>query len=102
MNISSDLISSTISSTNPPPAIAPPRPDGETSSPVTQVVPIKQTANSLSDDDRGALLSAARDLQDSGADFEQVRSFVDSELESSGVNAQPGGERTGQMVDLFA
>ena len=98
MNISSDLLTSTIS----PPVTPAPRPEGEASSPVSIVPSVDSTGVSLSDDDRGAMMSAARDLQDSGAGMDEIRSMVNSEMESRGADTASGSQNTGMMVDMFA
>ena len=98
MNVSTDLISATI--TEQP--SRPPRPEPETSVPPPHTTAIESLGSSLSENTRDSIFTAAQELQQSGADFEEVKAFVNSELEANGVEIPDGGQRSGQLVDLFS
>jgi hypothetical protein len=48
------------------------------------------------------LLAGAAKLEASGASFEEIRSFVDGELEANGVDTSGGDQRSGQLVDMMS
>ena len=43
-----------------------------------------------------------KELEKSGASFEEIKSFVDSELEANGVDVSGGQQRSGQLVDMMS
>lgn len=57
--------------------------------------------SALSDDVKDTLMAGVAELEDSGASFEEIKSFVDTELEANGVDVS-GGQRTGQLVDMMS
>ena len=104
MNISAsttDLTATTIAPDNTRPALPPPS-GGEGEGPVSQVIAIEQLGGTLSTDMKDSLMADAQVLEDSGASFEEVKSFVDSELESNGIDISPGPQRSGQFVDIMS
>lgn len=94
MNVSTDLFSATM--TEQP--SHPPQPEAK---PPTHATPIEALGSSLSENTRDSLLASAQELQQSGADFEEVQAFVSSELEANGVDLPAGGPRTGQLVNIY-
>ena len=94
MNVSTDLFSATMTE---PPRQSPPEVQ-----PPPHATAIETLGGSLPEQARDSLLYAARELQQSGADFEQVKAFVNSELESNGVDLETSHQRSGQLVDLFS
>ena len=105
MNISAsttDLTATTIAPDNTRPAPPPPPSGGEGEGPVSQVIAIEQLGGTLSTDLKDSLMADAQVLEDSGASFEEVKSFVDSELESNGIDISPGPQRSGQFVDIMS
>lgn len=96
MLISPDLLSATIS-----PAVQPPPTAEPDISPATQVPTIENWGNALSDDARDALYAGARDMEEAGASEEQVREFVENQLESQGASVPEGAPKTGRLIDVF-
>lgn len=41
-------------------------------------------------------------LQSAGSSLEEIRTFVDSELESNGVDLSGGARRSGQLIDMMS
>lgn len=62
----------------------------------------KRPGGSLSDSAKDALYAEVSKLQGAGASLEEIRSFVDSELESNGVDLSGGARRSGQLIDMMS
>lgn len=63
---------------------------------------IEKLGGSLSDAAKDALFAGVSELENAGASFEQIKSFVDSELEANGVDLSGGARRSGQLIDMMS
>lgn len=63
---------------------------------------IEQSGKPLSDDVKDEILARAQQLQDTGTSFEEVKGFVDSELEDHGMQLPEGSSRSGQFIDTYS
>lgn len=99
MNVSPDLMSSTISSVG---SQSPPSIIGDNHGPPDHATTIQSLGGTLSQDTKDALLAGVSQLEESGASFEVIKSFVDTRLEASGIDASGGNHRTGQLVDIMS
>ena len=102
MSISTDIMSATISEPmsgyRPPPP-----PDGVGGAELPNAVSvIEQTGSTMTDNVKGSLLAGAVELDKSGASFEDIKSFVDTELEANGIGFSDGYQRSGQLVDMMS
>lgn len=101
MTISTEFSASTAVSTpssRPPP---PPGGDKQGEAP-SHANAIEKLGSSLSDEVRSAMLASVEQMEEDGASFEEIKSFVDSELEANGVDIPEEGPRRGQLVDLYS
>ena len=100
VSISTDLMATamSLSPAQPQPHATPP-PGGGEGGPATYVSAIESTGGTISDAAQETLYAGVEELEDSGASFEDIRSFVDTELEASGA---AGSQRSGQLVDMMA
>ena len=100
MSTSPDVMSATISL---PGSLPPPPPErgikGELPDAVSAV---EQLGNTLTDGVKDSLYAGIQELEESGASFEEIKSFVDSELKANGVDLSGGHQRSGQLVDLMS
>lgn len=62
----------------------------------------RKSGSSLSDATKDALYAEVSKLQSAGASLEEIRTFVDSELESNGVDLSAGARRSGQLIDMMS
>ena len=105
MNISistTDLTATTIAPDNTRPSPPPPPSGGKGEGPVSHAIAIEQLGGTLSTDLKDSLMAQTQVMEDSGASFEDIKSFVDSELEANGVDISPGHQRSGQFVDIMS
>jgi hypothetical protein len=102
ISVSPDVMSPTISAphsgSRPP---SPPVGDGQ-GGPSGRASAIESMGGPLTDGVNGSLLAGAAKLEASGASFEEIRSFVDGELEANGVDTSGGDQRSGQLVDMMS
>lgn len=84
----------------------PPPPDGASgggkSGPPDHAAAIETLGGSLTEDVKTDLLANVAEMQDSGESFEDIKAFVDSELEANGVDVSSEGRRTGQLIDIMS
>lgn len=99
MNVSTDLMSSTIS---PAGAEAAPPPPGGNGPPPDHAAAIQALGSALSQEAQDFLVAGVTELQESGASFQEIKAFVDTSLEASGVDVSGGNHRSGQLVDMMA
>ncbi len=59
-------------------------------------------SNTLPDDAKDTLFAEVDRLKASGASSEEIKAYVDSELEAHGVRVPSGAKQSGQMVDMMA
>lgn len=97
MNISTDLVSATMNQ-----APVPVQPAGQGDSAHPHVEAMEKLGGSLSGNARDALFSGVQQLEESGATMEEIKAYVNSELESNGVNIPQGGSRSGHIVDIHS
>lgn len=101
-SISADLMSATISQAQSGSRPPPPPGGGDKGGPPDHASAIESLGSSLSDDVKDALFAGVEELEKSGASFEEIKSFVDNELEANGVDVSGGGQRSGQLVDVMS
>ncbi len=100
VSISTDLMATAMSLSTPQPqSHSTPPPGGGEGGPATYVSAIESLGGTISNAAKDTLYAGVEGLEDSGASFEDIRAFVNSELEASGVG---GSQRSGQLVDLMA
>ena len=104
MNISAstDLTATTIAPDNTRSLPPPPPSGGKGEGPVSDTIAIEQMGGTQSTDLKDSLMAQTKVLEDSGASYEEILSFVDSELEANGVDVSPGHQRSGQFVDIMS
>ena len=61
--------------------------------------PLESLGGTISDAAKNTLYAGVEELEESGASSKDIRAFVDSELEASGIGGSP---RSGQLVDMMA
>jgi len=98
MNVLNDLFSATMTAQPSRPS----QPEERVAKPPPHTTAVESLGRSLAESTRDSLLASAQELQQSGADFEEGRSFVSTELEASGVDLQAGEQSSGQLVDMYA
>ena len=103
VSFSTDLTTATITpdrsqSQSQPPPTPIPRTEG---SPY-QTSAIEKSGSALSSDTNNSMRAGVRELQDSGASFESIKSFVDSDLEARGVDLSTPDQRSGHIVDIMS
>ncbi|ASJ70696.1 hypothetical protein [Granulosicoccus antarcticus] len=101
MSTSPDIMSATISQAQAVSLPAPPPERGIQGELPDAASAMQKLGGSLTDDAKDSVLAGVVELESSGASFEEIRSFVDSELESNGVDMSGGGQRSGQLVDMM-
>lgn len=101
VSFSSDLLSSTISTQESQPRPATPADVGN-GGPPDHATAIESPGSSLSDEAQAELLAKVNEMGSSGASFDDIKTFVDSELTSNGVDISSEGQRSGQFVDITA
>ena len=103
MNVStSNDLTATAMSLSQAHSSPPPPPGSGEAGPSTRVAALESLGGALPDKARDSLLAGSAMLESSGANAEEVRSFVTSELEASGVDLSAGSQRSGQLVDMMA
>lgn len=60
---------------------------------------MESLSGTISNAAKDTLYAGVEELEDSGASDEDIRAFVDSELQASGVGES---SRSGQLVDMMA
>lgn len=96
-DLTSASLSQTQSQSRPPP---PPGAGGE--GPPSHAAAIENLGGKLSDETRDSLFAAVQEMEEAGASFDDVRSFVNSELEANGVDTSGGQSRSGQLVNIIS
>lgn len=103
MNVStSNDLTSTAMSLSHAQTSPPMPPGGGDGGPSSRVPPMEALGGALSEDARSALFSGAGQLAESGASFDQIQSFIDSQIAASGDDSTEGSQRSGQLVDMMA
>jgi len=88
-----------VSASPPPP---PPQRSAGGEAPVSHANAVQQLGQTLSNTVKDEIVVKAQELEESGASFEEVKSFVDNALEENGAKPSEGSARSGQFVDIFA
>ena len=93
MNISASTMSANVSQAQsahrPPP---PPPPD--------HAAAIVSLGSMLSQDAQDSILAGAKELEEAGATFEEIKSFVDGQLEANGVDLSSEKQKSGQLLNI--
>ena len=94
MNISASTTSANVSQTQsaqrPPPP--PPPPD--------HAAAISSLGSTLTEEVQDSILAGAKELEEAGATFEEIKSFVDGQLEANGVDLSSERQKSGQLVNI--
>ncbi len=100
VSISTDLMATAMSLSTPQPqSHASSPPGGGEGGPSTYVSAMESLGGTISDAAKNTLYAGVEELEESGASSKDIRAFVDSELEASGIGGSP---RSGQLVDMMA
>ena len=100
VSISTDLMATAMSLSPPQPqSHASSPPEGGEGGPATYVSAMESSGGSISSSAKDTIYAGVEELEDSGASAEDIRAFVDNELEANGVE---GSSRSGQLVDMMA
>ena len=99
LNISSSMTATAMTQSQSRP---PPPPGGGGGNPPDHASAIEKLGSSLSNEAKDALFAGVEELEESGASFEEIKAFVDSELEANGVDVSGGQQRSGQLVDIVS
>ena len=100
VSISTDLMATAMSLSPPQPqSHASSPPGGGEGGPSTYVSAMESLGGTISDAAKNTLYAGVEELEESGASSKDIRAFVDSELEASGIGGSP---RSGQLVDMMA
>lgn len=86
------------SSTQPQSASRPPPPPP----PPDHGAALVELGSMLTQEAQDAILTGAKELDESGATFEEIKSFVDGQLEAHGVDISTGQQHTGQLVNIVS
>ncbi len=73
--------------------------DAELSS---RVAPLDALDNSFSDKAKDALYAKAKEMKNSGASDDDIKSFVNTELATNGDDESADSQRTGRLIDILA
>lgn len=92
---SSPLQGARSAQSRPPPGKGPPKAGGGRPS---HGDAIRTLGSELSEEEQEEMLEAVAQLQEDGASFEDIKSYVDSELEARGVDSG----RPGQLLNVTA
>jgi len=98
MNVANDLFSATMTEH---PARAP-QSQALAPKPIPHRTAIESLGNAMTDSARDSLLASAQEFKQSGASFEEVKSFVNSKLDTSSANVSSNVQSTGNLVDMYA
>jgi hypothetical protein len=101
ISISPDVMSPTISPLRSGSRPPPPPGEGGIGGPPAHASAI-ETMGSTTDEVKDSLLAGVVQLDESGASFEEIKSFVNSELEANSVDVSGGHQRSGQLVDMMS
>jgi hypothetical protein len=54
----------------------------------------------LTQEAQDSILTGAKELEEAGATFEEIKSFVDDQLEAKGVDLSSEQQRPGQLINI--
>lgn len=100
VSVSADITAAGVTQTQSRPP--PPPSGGRGEGPPSHATAIEKLGSSLSDDVKDSLLASVQELEESGASFEEIKSFVDNELEANGVDFSSRQSRSGQFIDIVS
>ncbi|MGQ7845143.1 hypothetical protein ACUNV4_11750 [Granulosicoccus sp. 3-233] len=101
VSLYADLTSASLSQTQsqsrplPPPGVG-----GD--SPPSPASAVDNPGSALPPETRDSLFAAVGELQEAGATSDEIKSFVDSELEANGVDFTAGQNRSGQLINIMS
>lgn len=81
-------------------ASRPPAPTGLAAQP-KQAEAIIALGSMLTQEAQESILTGAQQLQSTGATFEEIKSFVDEQMEASGVDIS-AAQQTGQLISVVS
>lgn len=99
VNLSSNLNTAALAQTQNRP---PPPGGGGRSGPPDHAAAIEKLGSTLTNEAKDSLLAGVEKLEESGASFEEIKSFVDGELEANGIDTSGASRRSGQVVDIMS
>jgi hypothetical protein len=96
MSVSPDIMAATISA---PQSVSRPAPCP--GGPPDHASENETMGGALPSDVKQSLLTGAGELEASGASSEDIKSYVEGEMEANGVDGAGGSQRSGQLVDMM-
>jgi len=102
MSIQADLTSASLSQTQSQSRPPPPPGGGSGEGPPSHAQAIENLGSSLSTEIRDSLFSTVEEMEEAGASFDEIKSFVDTELEANGIDMSGGQSRSGQLVNIMS
>lgn len=93
LSISSNMMSASMAQPQSAPRPPPPPDHAEA---------ILALGSMLTQDAQDTILTGAKELEQSGATFEEIKAFVDGQLEASGVDLSSEQQRSGQLIDIVS
>lgn len=98
ISVANDLFSATMTEH---PARAP-QAEALAPKPVPHRTAIESLGNAMAESSRDSLLASAQEFKQSGASFEEVKSFVNNELAASSESVSTNVQSAGNLVDMYA
>lgn len=69
--------------------------------PSSRAPPLEGLKNTFSDDARGSLFAKTKDMKDSGASDDDIKSFVEREIANNSPDNSNDSQRTGRLIDIL-
>lgn len=102
MSISSNMMAASTSQAQSASRPPPPPGGGEKGGPPSHASAIQSLGSTLTQEVQDSLLAGVTELEESGASFDEIKSYVDSELEANGVDISGGQQRSGHLLDIMS
>ncbi len=99
-SISSDLLSATIS--KPQSSSRPAPPEVSNKGGAENVSAVQTASNKSTINAKNSLMEGVTELQESGASFVDIKSYVNSEIKASGIDESSGSRRSGYLIYVKA
>jgi len=101
VSIFADLTSASLSQTQSQ-SRPPPPPGAGAGGPPSHASAIEKLGSTLSDAAKDSLFAGVEEMEKAGASFNEIKSFVNSELEANGVDTSGGQNRSGQLINIMS
>ncbi len=102
ISLYADLTSASLSQTQSQSRPPPPPGGGNGEGPPSHAQAIETMGSSLSTEVRDSLFAAVEEMQETGATFDEIKSFVDTEMEANGIDMSGGQNRSGQLINIMS